>query len=584
MAICKVVGYPDLFITFTCNPKWPELEDFLRNRELNAEDRPDIVCRAFKVKLDQLIKEIKTKKIFGRVIAVMYTIEFQKRGLLHAHILVFLHRYDKYPTGEDIGRIISTEISDKDKDPEYYDAVEKHMIHGPCGFARKDSPCMENGKCIRHFPKEFVETTSIDDDGYPIYRRKDDGKVITKTGVDLDNRYVVPHNRFLLLRYGAHINVEWCNQSRSIKYFFKYVNKGNDRVTATFYKTTNQNAKEDEVDEVSMYYDCRGPISYEEIRTVDDVLYETFRDACYTRGLLDDDKEYIDAIKEASLTLSNEELKDFTLIYIEHKLKSHNNSLKDFQFMSYPDLDAYSTDLITIGVNRLICDEICYDRRRLSDEHNIQLSQLTDEQKSVYKQVMDAVNKKEGVVFFLYGYGGIEKIFVWKTLASGLRSKGQIVFTVASRGIASLLLHGGRTAHARFAISLNLDEFSTCNIKQGSPLADLLIKTKLIIWDEAPMVNIYCIEALDRTMQNILRFNNSRSEEQPFGGKTIVFGGDFRQILPVIPKGTRQEIVNATINSSYIWNSYKLMTLTKNMRLEGANGTQSCRELKEFAD
>ncbi|XP_057758179.1 uncharacterized protein LOC130977302 [Arachis stenosperma] len=98
------------------------------------------------------------------------------------------------------------------------------------------------------------------------------------------------------------------------------------------------------------------------------------------------------------------------------------------------------------------------------------------------------------------------------------------------------------------------------------------------------MVNKYGIEALDRTMRDILRFNNSRSEEQPFGGKTIVFGGDFRQILPVIPKETRQEIVNAIINSSYIWNSCKLMTLMKNMRLEGANGNQSCRELKEFAD
>ncbi|XP_025625137.1 uncharacterized protein [Arachis hypogaea] len=257
------------------------------------------------------------------------------------------------------------------------------------------------------------------------------------------------------------------------------------------------------------------------------------------------------------LTLSDEELKDFILIDIEHKLKSHNKSLKDFQSMPYPDLDAYSTDLVTIGVNRLICDELCYDRRRLSNEYNIQLSQLTNEQKG--------------------------KTFVWKTLASGLRSKGQIVLTVASSGIASLLLPGGRTAHARFAIPLNLDEFSTRNIKQGSPLADLLIKTKLIIWDEAPMVNRYCIEGLDRTMRDILRFNNSRSEEQPFGGKTIVFGGDFRQILPVIPKRTRQEIVNATINSSYIWNICKLMTLMKNMRLEGANGNQSCIELKEFA-
>ncbi|XP_020985850.2 uncharacterized protein LOC110274852 [Arachis duranensis] len=411
MAICKVVGYPDLFITFTCNPKWPELEDFFDNRELRAEDRPDMVCRAFKVKLDCLIKDIKANRIFGRVSAD-----------------------DKYPTGEEIDQIISAEIPDREKDPVYFDAVEKHMMHGPCGNFRKQSPCMENGKCIRHFPKIFVDETTVDEDGYPLYRRRDDGRIINKSGVDLDNCYVVPHNRFLLLRYGAHINVEWCNQSRSIKYLFKYVNKGNDRVTTAFYKSVGEDVESDEIDEISMYYDCRyispceavwrifgysihyrdpsvvrlgfhlpdeqnvifkdhdnldevareasvkesmflgwfeankeyrearsltfaelptkfvwkaqeriwvprkshavigriffvppgsgeiyylrlllnlvkGPTCYEDIRTVDGTVYSTFRDACYARGLLDDDREYIDAIQEANNWGSGEYLR-----------------------------------------------------------------------------------------------------------------------------------------------------------------------------------------------------------------------------------------------------------------------------------
>ncbi|XP_072073598.1 uncharacterized protein [Arachis hypogaea] len=760
MAICKVVGYPDLFITFTCNPKWPELEDFLKNRELNAEDRPDMICRAFKVKLDHLIKDIKTNKIFGRVCAVVYTIEFQKRGLPHAHILIFLHRDDKYPTADDIDKIISAEIPDKYQDQEYYEAVEKHMMHGPCGTLRKESPCMENGKCIRHFPKRFVDTTTIDDDGYPIYRRRDDDKTINKSGVDLDNRYVVPHNRSLLLKYGAHINVEWCNQSRSIKYLFKYVNKGNDRVTASFYRSATEDPEDDKIDEVSMYYDCRyispceaawrifgynlhyrdpsvvrlgfhleneqtiifkdheniddvareasikesmflgwfdankqysaarsltyaefptkfvwkakerewcprkshsvigriffvppgsgevyylrlllnfakGPTCYEDIRTVDGILYPTFRDACYARGLLDDDREYIDAIEEAShwgsgiflhklfatllfsnsmerpehvwentwsllsddilhrqrtlldnpdLHLTDEELKELTLIDVENIMNIYNRSLKDFPTMPFPNMDACSLQLMASGTNRLICDELRYDRRRLAEEHATYLQQLTDEQKVVYKEIMLAVHSRKGGVFFLYGYGGTGKTFVWKTLASALRSKGEIVLTVASSGIASLLLPGGRTAHSRFAIPLNLDEYSTCNIKQGSHLAELLIKSKLIIWDEAPMVNKHCIEALDRTMRDILRFKNSNSLNEPFGGKTIVFGGDFRQILPVIPKGTRQEIVNATINSSYIWNSCKILSLTKNMRLQTNGSHTTCQELKQFAD
>ena len=62
MAICRWAGYPDLFITFTCNPKWSEIQRFVNNLGLNAEDRPDIVCRVFKIKLYQLIRDIKDGK------------------------------------------------------------------------------------------------------------------------------------------------------------------------------------------------------------------------------------------------------------------------------------------------------------------------------------------------------------------------------------------------------------------------------------------------------------------------------------------------------------------------------------------
>ncbi|KAM3321848.1 hypothetical protein P3S67_002999 [Capsicum chacoense] len=129
-------------------------------------------------------------------------------------------------------------------------------MHGPYGPARNYSPCMQDDRCTKHFPKKFVGATTIDKDGYPIYRRREDSTTIKKDGIDLDNRYVVPHNRFLLLKYGAHINIEWCNQSRSIKYLFKYINKGNYCVTATFSQSANEEDSSN-VDEINMYYDCR---------------------------------------------------------------------------------------------------------------------------------------------------------------------------------------------------------------------------------------------------------------------------------------------------------------------------------------
>uniref|UniRef100_A0A1S3ZWQ4 ATP-dependent DNA helicase n=1 Tax=Nicotiana tabacum TaxID=4097 RepID=A0A1S3ZWQ4_TOBAC len=234
--------------------------------------------------------------------------------------------------------------------------------------------------------------------------------------------------------------------------------------------------------------------------------------------------------------------------------------------------------------NRLIRDELRYNKRALAEEHQQLVKNLTDEQKSVYEKIIRDVNEDKGGFFFLYGFGGTDKTFIWRTLSSAIRSRGDIVLTVASSGIASLLLPGGRTAHSRFVIPLNVTEDSTCNIKQGTTLANLIIKAKLIIWDEAPMMHRYCFEALDKTLRDILRFKDASNLHRPFGGKTIVLGGDFRQILHVIPKGSRQDIVNASLNSSYLWPHCQLLKLTKNMRLQGNEIGTHLDELRVFSD
>nr|KAJ0200997.1 hypothetical protein LSAT_V11C600334260 [Lactuca sativa] len=162
MSLCKWFGYPNFFITFTCNPKWPELQRFLKDTPLHPEDRPDILCRLFKIKLDAFIKDLRENEIFGKVQAVVYTIEFQKRGLPHSHICLFMHAKCKLPTVEDIDPIISAEIPNIDDDPELYSLVKEFMIHGPCGAENLNCPCMVDGKCSKNFPKQFYDHTSVD--------------------------------------------------------------------------------------------------------------------------------------------------------------------------------------------------------------------------------------------------------------------------------------------------------------------------------------------------------------------------------------------------------------------------------------
>lgn len=400
----------------------------------------------------------------------MYTVEFQKRGLPHAHILLWLAGDNRLTSTADIEKFISAELPHPDLYPKLSNAVASYMIHGPCGFANLKSPCMKGRRCSKYYPKNFQPTTTIDHDGYPCYRRRDSGLFIEKNGIKLDNRSVVPYNPFLLMRYQGHVNVEYCNKSNSIKYLFKYVNKGPDRATI---EITNGQANGDKtaiVDEIKRYYDCRylspceavwrtfgfdihqrwppvqrlffhlfneqsvlfnddqkidkvlkknkdmntmflawfeankkyaegrqltyaefpskfvyftkpkiweprkcgfsigrlsyvpagtgelyymrilltvqrGCTSYESIRTVNGKIYKTFQEACYVLGLLADDKEFIDAIKEASELASGNQLRRLFV------------TLLMMNTMTKPDVVWNSTW-------SLLCDGIVYQRRK----------------------------------------------------------------------------------------------------------------------------------------------------------------------------------------------------------------------------
>jgi len=172
----------------------------------------------------------------------LYSVVWQKRGLPHAHILVWL--VDKIRPDE-IDSIISTEIPDETVDPKLYTVVTKHMIHGPCGDLNCNSPCIVDGKCSKPYPKDLIAETITGNDGYLLYRRRsvaNNGRSVVvkirRQNVDVDNRWIVAYPPILSKAFETHINVEYCNSVISIKYICKYVNKSSDMA---IFAVTNAN-------------------------------------------------------------------------------------------------------------------------------------------------------------------------------------------------------------------------------------------------------------------------------------------------------------------------------------------------------
>ncbi|GFU79862.1 helitron_like_N domain-containing protein [Trichonephila clavipes] len=239
-------GRPYLFITMTCNPAWPEI-----TRELipgqNSTDRPDLTARVFKVKVQKLVALLTKGKIFSGMKCFMYSIEGQKRGLPHVHLLMLLMENIR---PNQIDEIISAEIPNLETDRKLYDTVTKNMIHGPCGALNPSSPCMKEGKCTKKYPRGLIKDTKTNDKSYPLYRRRapeDGGHTLTQKtrgGIQeilVDNSWIVPYSPLLSKIFSCQINVEFCNTVKAIKYICKYINKGSDQVIFNIRQQGNVN-------------------------------------------------------------------------------------------------------------------------------------------------------------------------------------------------------------------------------------------------------------------------------------------------------------------------------------------------------
>jgi Helitron helicase-like domain at N-terminus len=154
-----------------------------------------------------LIDDLLYNHVLGKTVADVYTIEFQKRGLPHAHILLIMDHDDKIRDGEFMDNIICAEIPDRNIDPDLYDITISNMMHGPCGPAHQNSPCIKDGKRSKKYLRRFCVETTSNEDGYPVYRRREviegERRKVKVKEVWLDNRSVVPYCQFLSKRYKA---------------------------------------------------------------------------------------------------------------------------------------------------------------------------------------------------------------------------------------------------------------------------------------------------------------------------------------------------------------------------------------------
>jgi ATP-dependent DNA helicase PIF1 len=186
------------------------------------------------------------------------------------------------------------------------------------------------------------------------------------------------------------------------------------------------------------------------------------------------------------------------------------------------------------------------------------------------KTQVDIGHNATSKIFFVDAPGGTGKTFLFNTILAHYRAQGQICLALASSGIAAILLSGGRTGHSRFKIPLAVNSETTIKLSKRSDLAKLLISAHIIVWDEGPMISKNVISAVDRLLRFLMGQHVNGIFEfhpEPFGGKVFIFGGDFRQNTPVIPKANRACIVMQLISKCSWWPSAYKLSLTINERI-----------------
>ncbi|XP_060183115.1 uncharacterized protein LOC132613077 [Lycium barbarum] len=173
--------------------------------------------------------------------------------------------------------------------------------------------------------------------------------------------------------------------------------------------------------------------------------------------------------------------------------------------------------------------EVHFERTIVVSEEDVSLcKKLNRDQLKAYNIIIERIFSHRSGAFLVDGPGGTGKTFFYRALLATIRSKGYIALATTTSGVAASILPVGRTAHSLFKIPINVDDTFSCNISKQSALACLIRDAKLTIWDEVSMAKKKMIEVFDLLLKGLMDTNIR------FGGKVVVFGGDFRQTLPVV--------------------------------------------------
>ncbi|KAH7818405.1 putative ATP-dependent DNA helicase PIF1 [Monocercomonoides exilis] len=337
----------------------------------------------------------------------------------------------------------------------------------------------------------------------------------------------------------------------------------------------------------------KGPTSYEYLKTYDNHIHNTFKEAAASRGLLSEDFNWDQCLEEVASVGSPNQLRNvFAQILLFNNVvnpevlwkKFKKNMSEDYLMKGDEENSAYSKayydiyflfrsenknleDLISAppGPTPIKCiDDLSQDDHKLLASRNIQL--LNEKQKEAFESIKESIlSSSRGSTVcnchFLDGPGGSGKTFLYNVIYHYLSAHSVICQCVAWTGIAATLLPKGKTVHSLFRLPVPIEEHNAISLMElNSEEAQSLRKVKCVIWDEAPMAPKYALTAINILLQDL------HENKDFFGGVLMVLGGDFRQLPPVVRGGGRQEMISCSIKSCDLWSSFQVHSLSTNMR------------------